>query len=182
LIAPVKRLPAVVRLMPYETFREARAAFPQRETTEQKGAPFAMSREFFWLPSRMLCIAPPWGELVAVNADTGDIAWRVPLGDMREMIPGAPFTGPTGAPNLGGAITTDTGLVFIGATMDSTFRAFDARDGRELWKAKLSTGARATPLLYTTEKKRQMVAIAAGGHDNELSPPDTKLYVFALPD
>jgi quinoprotein glucose dehydrogenase len=130
----------------------------------------------------MLCTAPPWGELVAINADSGDIAWRVPLGDLGAMIPGAQFPKPTGAPNLGGAITTGTGVVFIGATMDGFFRAFDTRDGRELWKAKLSTGARATPLLYTTEKKRQMVAIAAGGHDNELSPPDTKLFVFALPD
>jgi quinoprotein glucose dehydrogenase len=89
---------------------------------------------------------------------------------------------PTGSPNLGGPIVTDTGLVFIGATIDSRFRAFDARNGRELWSAKLSTGARATPLLYTTQKKRQMVAIAAGGHDNELSPPDSKLFVFALPE
>ena len=65
--------------------------------------------------------------------------------------------------------------------MAGRFRGFDAKDGRELWSAKLSTGARATPLLFTTTGKRQMVAIAAGGHGNELSPSDTKLFVFALP-
>jgi quinoprotein glucose dehydrogenase len=181
LIAPVNRLPAVVHLIPSAQFREARAAFPQRETTEQSGAPFAMSREFFLTPSRVPCTAPPWGELVAINADTGDIAWRVALGDFREKGLATEQTAPTGSPNLGGPIVTDTGVVFIGATMDSRFRAFDAGDGRELWSAKLSTGARATPLLFTTPKKRQMVAIAAGGHGNELSPSDTKLCVFALP-
>jgi quinoprotein glucose dehydrogenase len=182
LIAPVNRLPAVVHLIPSAQFREASAAFPQRETTEQQGTPFAMSREFFLSPTRVPCIAPPWGELVAINADTGDIAWHVTLGDLREKGLGAEMSVPTGSPNLGGPIVTDTGLVFIGATIDSRFRAFDARNGRELWSAKLSTGARATPLLYTTQKKRQMVAIAAGGHDNELSPPDSKLFVFALPE
>jgi len=181
LIAPVNRLPAVVHLIPSAQFREARTAFPQRETTEQKGAPFAMSRDFFLSPSRVPCTAPPWGELVAISADTGEVAWRVTLGDLREKGLGAELPTPTGAPNLGGPVITDTGVVFIGATMDSAFRAFDARDGRELWKAKLSTGARATPLVFTTQKKRQMVAIAAGGHGNELSPPDSKLFVFALP-
>ena len=87
---------------------------------------------------------------------------------------------PTGSPNLGGAATTETGLVFIGATLDAYFRAFDTRDGREVWKARLPTSARATPLLFTTASGRHMVAIAAGGHDHPLSKIDTKLVVFAL--
>jgi quinoprotein glucose dehydrogenase len=165
LIAPVNRLPAVVRLIPRDQFDAARKEFPRRETTEQDGAPYSMSREFFLSPSGAPCIAPPWGELVAIHADTGDLAWRAPL--------------PT--PDLGGPATTDNGLVFIGATLDGYFRAFDTRDGKELWQAKLPTSARATPLIFTSKKGRQMVAIAAGGHDYPQSKIDTKLVVFALP-
>ena len=87
---------------------------------------------------------------------------------------------PTGSPNLGGPATTQTGLVFIGATLDDYFRAFDTRNGREVWKARLPTSARATPLVFTTPSGRHMVAIAAGGHDHRLSRIDTKMVVFAL--
>jgi quinoprotein glucose dehydrogenase len=72
--------------------------------------------------------------------------------------------------------------VFIGATLDSYLRAFDTRTGQEIWKARLPTSARATPAIFTTPKGRQMVAVAAGGHDSELSRIDTKLVVFALGD
>lgn len=181
LIAPVNRLPAIIRLLPQSEFATARKSFPRRETTEQKGAPYAMSREFFLSPSGAPCTAPPWGELVAIEADSGDIVWRVPLGDLREKGLGT-FDVPTGSPNLGGAAVTDTGLLFIGATLDPYFRAFDTGNGRELWKARLPTSARATPLVFTNEDGEQMVAIAAGGHDTPLSKIDTKLVVFALQD
>lgn len=166
LIAPVNRWPAVVRLIPREQFREAKKAHPERETTEQDGTPYSMSRQFFVAPSGSPCTAPPWGELVAVQADTGNVAWRAPLG----------------SPNLGGPIATGTGLVFLGATLDGYFRAFETKEGREVWKAQLPTGARATPLLYTAPSGRQMIAIAAGGFDSPLSKPDTKLVVFSLGD
>ncbi|HKQ12516.1 MAG TPA: pyrroloquinoline quinone-dependent dehydrogenase [Steroidobacteraceae bacterium] len=165
LIAPVNRLPAIIRLIPRAGFDEAQKKFPARETTEQDGTPFAMSREFFRSPSGKPCIAPPWGELVAINVDSGDSAWRAPLGL-----------------NLGGPATTDTGLVFIGASLEPYLRAFETRTGKELWKGQLPTSARATPLIYTSARGRQMVAIAAGGHDAAQSKPDTKLVVFALHD
>jgi quinoprotein glucose dehydrogenase len=215
LIAPVNRLPTVARLIPRAQYDAAKKAFPSRETTEQDGTPYSMSRELFVGPHGTPCVAPPWGELVAVRADDGEIAWRVPLGDLRETRSGslriagrgsasapaqdsappaaagaapagaaggdtAGAKAPSGSPNLGGPATTDTGLVFIGATLDGMFRAFDTRTGRELWKAKLPTSARATPLIYVTPKGRQMIAIAAGGHDSPLSHIDTKLVVFAL--
>jgi quinoprotein glucose dehydrogenase len=144
------------------------------------GAPYSMSREFFLAPSGAPCIAPPWGELVAIHADSGDIAWRVPLGDLHEKFGVSGSSVPLSPPNLGGPATTDNGLVFIGAAIEDSFRAFDSRTGRELWKAKLPTSARATPLVFTTKSGRQMVAIAAGGHDTPLSRIDTKLVVFAL--
>jgi quinoprotein glucose dehydrogenase len=180
LIAPVNRLPAIIRLLPRAQFSAARKDFPARETTEQDGTPYAMSREFLRSHSGKPCTAPPWGELVAISADTGDVAWRVPFGDLRG--PGANAGAPTGSPNLGGPATTDTGVVFIGAALDPYLRAFEARTGREIWKAQLPTSARATPLIFATKRQRQMVAIAAGGHDSELSRIDTKLVVFALRD
>ncbi len=179
LIVPINRLPSVVRLIPQAQFESARKAFPSRETTEQRGAPYGMSREFFLSPSGAPCLAPPWGELVAVHADSGEIAWRVPLGDLRNMGWGKSDV-PTGSPNLGGPATTDTGLVFIGAALDPFLRAFDTSDGREVWKAPLPTSARATPLVFVTKSGRQMIAIAAGGHDISLSRIDTKLVAFSL--
>jgi quinoprotein glucose dehydrogenase len=178
LIAPVNHYPAIIRLIPKARFEEARKAHPERETTEQKGAPYAMSREFFRSPSGAPCVAPPWGELVAVHADSGRVAWRVPLGDLRDQGMG-PADAPTGSPNLGGPLTTQTGLVFVGATVDGYFRAFDTEQGREVWKTKLPSSARATPLLFTSPQGRPMVAIAAGGH-TPLTKADTKLVVFAV--
>jgi quinoprotein glucose dehydrogenase len=180
LIAPVNRLPAIIRLIPHAQFETAKRAFPSRETTEQDGAPYSMSREFFRGPSGAPCIAPPWGELVAIDADSGEVAWRVPLGDLREKSGKTELRMPIASPNLGGPATTDTGIVFIGATFDDSFRAFDTRNGQELWKAKLPTSARATPLVFTTQSGRQMVAIAAGGDGSPRDRIETKLVVFAL--
>jgi quinoprotein glucose dehydrogenase len=179
LIAPVNRLPAIIRLLPRSRFDELRRAHPERETTEQDGTPYSMSRQFFLSPGGRPCVAPPWGELVAVDADRGTIAWRATLGDMRERM-AIDVPSPTGAPNLGGPVTTGTGLVFVGATIDGYFRAFDTRNGRQVWTTKLPTSARATPLLYTTESGRQMIVIAAGGHDTPLSRLDTKVVAFGL--
>lgn len=80
------------------------------------------------------------------------------------------------------AVRADIGLVFVGATLEPYLRAFETRTGRELWKGQLPTSARATPLIYMSERGRQMVAIAAGGHDSPPSRLDTKLVVFALRD
>ena len=179
LIAPVNRFPAIIRLIPAAKFREARKAFPGRETTEQSGAPFAMSREFFMAPSGRPCVAPPWGELVAVNPESGAIAWRVPLGDLRETMKlDLPST--VGSINLGGPVTTGTGLVFIGATLDPYLRAFTTSDGKEVWKGKLPASARATPMMFTSPGGTQTIVIAAGGHDPRFGPLDTKLVAFKL--
>jgi quinoprotein glucose dehydrogenase len=181
LIAPVNRLPSIVRLIPSNQFQEASKAHRNRETTEQSGTPFAMSREFFMAPSGVPCTAPPWGELVAVAVDSGEIAWRAKVGDLRRT-GSSQADSPTGSPNLGGAAVTDTGLLFIGATLDPYLRAYETRTGREIWTAALPTSARATPLVYTSARGRQIVAIAAGGHDTPFSKLDTKLVAFSLSD
>lgn len=138
----------------------------------------------FWDDNKYPCQEPPWGDLVAVDVNTGDIAWKVPLGVYPELIAkGIPATG---TPNLGGPITTATGLVFIGATKDARFRAFDAKTGKELWHAQLEAAAAATPMTFMGRDGKQYVVVAAGG------PGDTdrggteqypqKLVAFALGD
>ena len=182
-IAPVNRLGAIIRLIPRAEFTAARQAAGRAQITEQDGTPYAMSREFFLSPEGRPCLSPPWGELVAVRVDTGEIAWRSVLGDLRELVglSAAAVPASTGSPNLGGPAVAAGGVLFIGATVDPYLRAFATADGRELWKTRLPTSARATPLVYTTPSGREMVAIAAGGHDTPLSKPGTTLHVFALP-
>jgi quinoprotein glucose dehydrogenase len=131
------------------------------------------------------CQQPPWGELIAVNVNTGDIAWRVPLGSFEELDAlGVP---PTGTPNRGGPIATAGGLVFIAASQDARFRAFDARTGKELWSADLSENGRAVPITYQGKSGKQYVAIVAGGgrpvaRKTDEEPTGGRLHVFALAD
>ena len=180
IIAPVNRLPAIIRLLPRADYDRAKKENPRIEITEQDGTPFSLARQFFLAPSGFPCVAPPWGELVAINADTGEIAWRSTLGDLRDTLKLAPMP-PTGSPNLGGGAVTTTGLFFIGATMDSRLRAFETKTGRQVWEGELPTSARATPLVFTTASGRDMVAVAAGGHDAPFTKPGTTLVVFGLP-
>jgi quinoprotein glucose dehydrogenase len=129
-----------------------------------------MARQILLSPAGIPCNAPPWGTLSAINTDTGELAWQVPLGEF------GPFKG---SPNLGGPISTATGLVFIGAAFDGYFRAFETKTGKELWKAKLPASARSTPMTFV-HKGRQYVVISAGGHDPRFGPLDDKVVAFAL--
>jgi glucose dehydrogenase len=134
----------------------------------------------FWNPQdKIPCSAPPFGELVAVNVNTGDIAWKVPLGFIEEL-KGAGFPN-TGAPNLGGGISTAGGLVFIGATNDAHFRAFETKTGKLVWDTELDASAHGLPITYQGRDGRQYVAVAAGGGSYLGSPAGSKLVAFALP-
>jgi quinoprotein glucose dehydrogenase len=118
---------------------------------------------------------------MAVNANTGEFAWSVPLG-ITEELPEAKQN--TGRMNLGGPIATAGGLVFIGASNDRRFRAFDSRTGKELWVAKLDYSAISVPMTYQGKDGKQYVAvIAAGGSGiTDPNPNNTEsLVVFALP-
>lgn len=125
------------------------------------------------------CGATPWGELVAVNVNTHAIAWKVPLGVTRAL--GAKGLG-TGTSNLGGNLVTKSGLLFIGATNDRYFRAFDARNGKLLWQTELEASAHATPVSYMGADGRQYVVVAAGGGTSAGGPEmsDT-LVAYRLP-
>jgi quinoprotein glucose dehydrogenase len=88
----------------------------------------------------------------------------------------------TGAPNLGGAITTAGGLTFIGATIDRTFRAFETRTGRELWSATLPAGGKATPMTFRSASGRQLVVISAGGDNGGAFGASDAIVAYALPE
>ncbi|MDE2051755.1 MAG: PQQ-binding-like beta-propeller repeat protein, partial [Gammaproteobacteria bacterium] len=130
------------------------------------------------------CQQPPWGLLSAVDTHTGRVAWQVPLGDYPELARAG--AQPAGTPNLGGSMVTASGLLFIAATMDGDFRAFDARTGRMLWEAGLGGYGEATPMTYLGRNGGQYVAIAVGGpgllRGVHLSVPEprVRLIVFAL--
>lgn len=130
----------------------------------------------FWNDQQKPCQKPPWGTLNAVDVNSGEITWTVPLGGMQSA------KGKTGALSLGGAIVTN-GVVFIGATADATFRAFDAKNGEELWAAQLEANANATPATYVGKKSgKQYVVIAAGGGGYFAGKTSDTVTAFALTD
>jgi glucose dehydrogenase len=134
----------------------------------------------FWNPdTRVPCSAPPFGELVAVDVNRAAIVWRVPLGVFDDLKARGIAT--TGTPNIGGTIATAGGLVFIGATIDKRFRAFDAETGAELWETTLEASAHATPMTFMGRDGRQYVVVAAGGDGILKSEPGTKIVAFTLP-
>jgi len=108
-------------------------------------------------------MAPPYGALTAVNVNTGAIAWTVPLGINEELVELGEVGLKSGIRNIGGSIATASGLVFIGATVDHKFRAFDAKTGKELWIADLPANGNATPITYMGKDGSQYVVIPAGG-------------------
>ena len=122
-------------------------------------------------------VKPPWGTLNAIDLNTGEYRWRVPLGEWPALT--AKGVPPTGTENYGGPVVTAGGLVFIAASRDEYFRAFDRRTGRELWKAKLPAAGYATPATYSVNG-RQYVVIACGG--GKIGTKSGDAYVaFALP-
>jgi quinoprotein glucose dehydrogenase len=106
------------------------------------------------------CEKPPWGHLMAVNANTGDFAWRIVFGVTDELPEGKQNTGRI---NGGGSIATAGGLVFIGATTDKRFRAFDSKSGKVVWETRLDAGGHANPITYMGKDGKQYVVIVSTG-------------------
>ncbi len=123
-------------------------------------------------------IKPPWGTLNAVDLNTGQIKWSVVLGEYPELTArGIP---PTGTENYGGPLVTAGDLIFIGATADETFRAFDKETGKILWKTKLPFGGNASPSTYMAGGRQYVVISAGGGKSGR--PSGGTIVAFALPE
>ena len=125
------------------------------------------------------CQQPPWGQLVALNVDTGEYAWRVPLGTIPEL--DAKGVHDTGSMNMGGSIATAGGLIFIAATNDRHFRAFDAKTGKMLWDTQLEAGGYATPITYKGKDGKQYVVIVATGGGYYDKTGGDSVAAYALP-
>jgi quinoprotein glucose dehydrogenase len=132
-------------------------------------------------PDGYPAVAPPWGTLSAINLNTGEYAWKIPLGEYPELA--AQGMKDTGTENYGGPIVTAGGLVFIAATnFDRKFRAFDKKTGKLLWETTLPFAGNATPATYEVNG-RQFVVIYASGGKGKQSDPTGGIYVaFALPE
>jgi quinoprotein glucose dehydrogenase len=130
-------------------------------------------------PQQLPCQQPPWGQLTAIDVKTGTFAWRVPLG-ITTSLPEA--LQKTGRPGNGGTIVTAGGLVFVAATDDGRFRAFDKKTGAERWTFTLPAAAQATPITYRGRDGRQYVVITATGGGFFGNPvTDDSVMAFAQP-
>lgn len=185
LVLNLTRIASWVELGP----REEMDAFRRGpgDVAPQHGTPYIMRREPLLVsPNGIPCIGPPWGELVAVDLASGEVRWRAPLGTPRDLLPfPVPWAPTWGMPNLGGPVVTGSGLVFIGAALERSFRAFDVETGKELWEARLPAPAAATPMTYRLRPDgRQYVVVAAGGHGGAPDPVPLSdaLIAFALPE
>ncbi len=142
------------------------------------GIPFTSTGYHRWLDAEGYpAVKPPWGTLNAIDLNTGEYLWKVPLGEVKALTDrGVPKTG---TENYGGPVVTAGGLVFIAATKDERIRAFDRGTGREVWSAELPAGGYATPATYSVGG-RQYVVIACGG--GKMGTRSGDAYVaFALP-
>ncbi len=151
----------------------------------QAGTPFAINVNAGWrLPATgLLCKAPPYGGIRAIDLRTGRTIWDRPLGQARRNGPwGIPSMLPIriGTPNNGGPVVTASGLVFIAATTDNLIRAIDLRSGRTMWRDVLPAGGQATPMIYAVGGREYLV-IMAGGHHFMETPRGDALIAYALP-
>ncbi len=173
LIANTNHLPVAARLIPRAECNEDAVAFAQKST------PYCYANMPLVSPLKIPCTAPPWGTLSAIDLNSGDIVWTEPLGAVGRGL----FSLIKGGANFGGPMVTESGLIFIGASMDRKFRAIEITTGKELWSANLPTTANAVPMSYRLgENGQQYVVIAVGGHFSRLSPPGATLMAFALPE
>ena len=125
------------------------------------------------------CTMPPWNTLNAIDIDTGELRWRVPLGELPQAkAKGFPDTGAYG---LGGSLALPGGVVFIGGAADSHFRAFDSTSGALLWNYEMKASVYATPMTYLGPKGIEYVVVAAGGGGFFPGPLGDELVAFTLP-
>lgn len=181
LIIKAENLATVLRMVPKVDIA-AEDAKPGVDylTRTLQGTPYRIEGELFNSPLGIPCTPPPWGTLTAIDLGTGKARWQIPLGQISKAGIDIPKSAGLGSPNVGGPITTDGGLIFIGASMDSKLRALDLRSGRELWQADLPAPGMAVPMTYMAGG-RQYVVIAAGGSAQVGTKISDAIVAFALP-
>jgi quinoprotein glucose dehydrogenase len=163
----------LTNLMDYLMGRES------KETVMNKLEPFYSPKGYnrFYDPNGYPATKPPWGTLNAVDMKSGKIKWKIPFGTYPELVEnGIP---PTGTENFGGPLVTKSGLLFIGATRDEKFHAYDTENGNLLWEYQLPYGGYATPSTFELDGKQYVVILATGGGKLATEEGDV-MIAFAL--
>lgn len=146
-----------------------------------KGAPYGVILEALLSPMGLPCQAPAWGYVAAVDLTTHQTIWKHKNGTVRDSSP-VPIPLTMGVPSLGGTFTTASGLSFLSGTLDQYLRAYDIRNGKQLWEGRLPAGAQTTPMTYTGKDGRQYVVVVAGGHGSLGTKQGDYVMAFALPE
>ncbi len=170
-----------IKLLPREHYDPAVHNKPGVHVFDMEGAPYILLREVLLSSLGAPCNPPPWGYLAAIDMKTGETLWKKPFGRVAFGNGWIKSLSSWGAPNQGGPIITKGGLVFIGASLDNMFRAYDIQTGKEVWKASVPAPATATPMTYKYNG-RQYVVVAAGGHGGFQTKMSDAIVGFSLAD
>lgn len=183
------RVPSIFQLIPrdqYEAFSKVHPPVSDGHgPSPQAGTPYGVYTTIWFSRLGVPCVQPPFGTITALDLNTRRIAWQIPAGTAAELGPmGVRLSLPMkmGMPTYGGTLSTAGGLVFFAGFQDYYLRAYDARDGREVWKTPLPVGASATPMSYVSPKSgRQYIVVSVGGSAYSKDVGDY-VIAFALPE
>lgn len=168
----------IYRLIPRRQYDQDTKNNTPTDYSPQTGAPYGVELKMFanWLG--MPCWNPPYGTLSAYDLDTGKLLWRNPFGEIQRYGFYMPYS--WGSVTIGAPVITQSGLIFIGASMDSRVRAIELKTGKELWRSLVDAPTVSMPAVYTY-RGREYVTFAVGGN-SILSPKvSDQLVAFALP-
>jgi len=146
-----------------------------------KGAPYGVILEAMLSPMGLPCQAPAWGYVSAIDLTTNKVIWKHKNGTVRDSAP-VPIPLSMGVPSLGGTFTTAGGVAFLSGTLDQYLRAYDVKNGKQLWEARLPAGGQTTPMTYTGKDGKQYVLVVAGGHGSLGTKQGDYVLAFKLPD
>ena len=182
------RVPSILQLVPRDRYEDFIKDHPPvadgHGPSPQAGTPYGVYTTIWLSKLGVPCVQPPYGTITAVDLRTRQVAWQVPAGTASELGPmgvrlGLPMR--MGMPTYAGTLSTAGGLVFFAGFQDYFLRAYDARDGREVWKAALPVGASATPMSYVSPTTgRQYIVVSVGGAAYSPHQADY-VMAFALP-
>jgi quinoprotein glucose dehydrogenase len=164
LIANPDYMAFTTKLIPREKLQDGATSMSETSGIKQaRGTPFAYEISAFLSPLGIPCQAPPWGYMAGLDLRTNKIAWMHKNGTVVDSAP-LPIPLPLGVPSLGGTIVTAGGVAFLTGTLDQFVRAYDVRDGKKVWEARLPAGGQATPMSYADASGKQYLLVTAGGH------------------